>query len=42
MGALGLQLMPLIRALDKALAFGLPLDDMEQRFAQRAKDEQNH
>ena len=37
MGALGLQLMPLIRALDKALAFGLPLDDMEQRFAQRAK-----
>ena len=42
MGALGLQLMPLIRALDKSLAFGLPLDDMEQRFAQRAKDEQNH
>jgi two-component system cell cycle response regulator len=40
MGALGLQLMPLIRALDKSLEFGLPLDDMERRFAQRAKDEQ--
>ncbi|MBK8523539.1 MAG: response regulator [Betaproteobacteria bacterium] len=39
MGALGLQLMPLIRALDEALGFGLPLDDMEYRCATRAKDE---
>lgn len=38
-GALGLQLMPLIRALDEALGFGLPLDDMEYRCAERAKDE---
>ncbi len=42
MGALGLQLMPLIRALDKSMAFGLPLDEMERRFAQRARDEGNH
>jgi PleD family two-component response regulator len=40
MGALGLHLMPLIRALDNSLTFGLPLDEMERRFAQRAKDEQ--
>jgi PleD family two-component response regulator len=42
MGALGLQLMPLIRALDEALGFGLPLDDMEYRCAERAKDEKKN
>jgi GGDEF domain-containing protein len=39
LGALGLHLMPVFKALEKEFEFGLPLDLIESTCAQRAKDE---
>ena len=40
LGALGLHLMPVFKALEKEFEFGLPLDLIESTCTQRAKDEQ--
>ena len=40
LGSLGLELMPLLRLLDREFDFKLPLDAIERKFDQRAKTEQ--
>lgn len=39
LGSLGLELMPLLRMLDRELKLGLPLDAAAQKFSERAKEE---
>ena len=39
LGSLGLELMPLLRMLDKEFSFNLPLDAMDKRSAERAATE---
>jgi len=41
LGALGLKILPLLKAMDKELALGLPLADIKQKLQQRAKTEEN-
>lgn len=40
LGAMGLHLMPLLKALDREFRFGLPLSDLERSFELRAREEQ--
>ncbi len=42
LGAMGLHLMPLFKAIDKEFRFGLPLDEIERSFALRAREEDRH
>lgn len=38
-GSLGMELMPLLRMLDREFKFDLPLDAIEQHFRDRARNE---
>lgn len=40
LGAMGLHLMPLFKAMDKEFRFGLPLNEIERSFELRAREEQ--
>lgn len=40
LGSLGLQMLPLLRAMDAELGLGLPLNDIEMKLRQRAKAEE--
>lgn len=39
LGTLGMEVMPLLKAIDRAFGFGLPLPEMERRLAERAQEE---
>lgn len=39
LGSLGLELLPLFRMLDRELSLGLPLEVIERKFSERARDE---
>ncbi|MBP5987350.1 MAG: diguanylate cyclase [Azonexus sp.] len=39
LGTIGMELMPLLRELDKSFRFGLPIDDMNKRLWDRARAE---
>jgi diguanylate cyclase (GGDEF)-like protein len=41
LGAIGLHLMPLFKALDKEFRFGLPLSEIERSFELRAREERS-
>ena len=39
LGTIGMQLMPLLRELDKSFHFGLPIEEMHKRLWDRARAE---
>ncbi|HZX32704.1 MAG TPA: hypothetical protein VFF03_15240, partial [Rhodocyclaceae bacterium] len=39
LGTLGVEVIPLLKAIDREFGFGLPLPEMEKRLSERAQEE---